>query len=112
MADLLTLAEARTSFAATEPLASAAFVVDPDLAEDKRPYVQVEDAWRLHGEDVAATAPVETWLTVPELDGQRFQLTYQAARQLGSTCRQPQDLQISHPSELHQMIVNWWLARG
>lgn len=112
MADLLTLTEARESFAATEPLASAAFVVDPDLAEDKRPYVTVEDAWRTHGEDIAPTKAVECWLTVPELDGQRFQLTYQAARQLGSTCRQPQDLQVSHPADLHQVIINWWLARG
>lgn len=112
MADLLTLAEARTSFAATEPLAAVAFAVDPEMSDAERPYVQFDDAWRLHGEDVAATAPVEAWLTVPELDGQRFQFTYQAARQLGSTARQPQDLQVSHPAELHQVIINWWLARG
>jgi len=112
MADLLTLAEARASFAATEPLASATFAVDPEMGDAERPYVEFDDEWRLHGEDIAPTLPVEAWLTVPELDGQRFQFTYQAARQLGSTAHQPQALQIAQPAELHQLILNWWLARG
>jgi len=110
MADLLTLPEVRGTLATTEPLAAVSFAT---LAEDGRaaPYATYDDKWRKRPEDAPVTDPVPVWLTVPQL-GQRYQLTFQAAQQLGSTCRIPQDLQVSVPAEYVESLVNWFLRQG
>jgi hypothetical protein len=113
MADLLSLDEAREQFARTEPLAQVTFAT---LGGESRaaPVISYDKGWaKLAGgeEKVTPTRPVGAWLTVPQL-GKTFQLTYQAAQQLGSTCRIPQDYQISVPPDLLAEHVNWWLAEG
>lgn len=108
MADLITLREAREQFAQTEPLAAASFATLAD-SDRKAPYTIYDDKWRYRTEDAPVTEPVPVWLVVPEL-GKTFQLTFQAAQQLGSTCRIPQDLQVSIPSDHVQNLVNWFLA--
>ena len=113
--DLLTLAEVREQFALTEPLASVSFGTDPGWLATERPVAIFGEKWMRgsgpEGEPLQ-TEPVQAWLEVPELNGQRFQLTFQAAQQLGSTCRIPRDLQISIPPEHQQGLVNWFLAEG
>jgi hypothetical protein len=106
---LLSLGEARELFAATEPLAEVTFGT-AQLDGAQPPRVIFDEKWRLH-EDPEPTAPVEAWLEVPA-KGQRYQLTFEAARQLGSVCRQPKNLQVSQPAWLHQQAVNWWLEHG
>jgi hypothetical protein len=115
--DLLTLAEVREQFARTEPLASVSFGVDPEYTVTERPVAIFSEKWVINAARGAddkpiQTEPVQAWLEVPALQGQRFQLTFQAAQQLASTCHQPQTLQLEHPAELHQQVVNWWLAEG
>jgi hypothetical protein len=115
--DLLTLAEAREEFAKTEPLASVSFGTDPEYSATERQVAIFGEKWvasaaRGADDKFIQTEPVQAWLEVPALEGQRFQLTFQAARELGSTCRIPQDLQVSIPSEQQQGLVNWFLAEG
>lgn len=116
MADLIPLAEARERFAETEPLASVSFGTDPGYTDAERPRAIFSEKWMRptspDAEEPLPTQPVPVWLEVPELDGRRFQLTFQAARQLGSTCRIPQDLQISIPADYQAGLVNWFLATG
>jgi hypothetical protein len=112
MADLLTLEEVRTRFAQTEPLAAVSFGTDPGYTVAERPVAIFGEKWMHGADEIEPTAPVPVWLEVPELGGRRFQLTFQAARHLGSTCRIPQDLQISIPADYHQGLVNWFLAEG
>jgi hypothetical protein len=110
MADLLTLEEARNQFAKTEPLQAVSFQTFQE-GERKAPRAIYGEKWRFRAEDADPTEPVPVWLEVPELN-RRFQLTFQAAQQLGSTCRIPQDLQVSIPAEHCQTLVNWFLAEG
>lgn len=113
--DLLTLEEVREQFAKTEPLVSVSFGTDPEYSVTERPVAIFSEKWmRGSGPEGEAlqTEPVQAWLEVPALEGQRFQLTFQAAQQLASTCHQPQTLQLEHPAALHQQVINWWLAEG
>ena len=61
-------------------------------------------------EDQVKTAPVPVWLTLP--DGTRAQLTYQAALQVGSTCRINQRVQEFFPPHIMQDMVRYALREG
>jgi hypothetical protein len=99
---LLTVDDAIERLAVTEPLDSMALVTgDPDID------ITYDKGWF---EDVAPTDPARVWLDVP---GQgQVQLTYQAARQLGSTCRINQRFQEFLPPDLLRDIARWALNYG
>jgi hypothetical protein len=98
---LLTPDQARAQLSATEPLASQPFKLGQAGLN-----VTYEDGW--HNRELTDAAPV--WLEVPDVG--RFQLTRQAAWQLGSTCRVPRDYQQSIPAALMASNANWWLREG
>jgi hypothetical protein len=63
---------------------------------------------RWHAREQHDPAPV--WLNTRE--GSKYQLTSQAAHQLGSECHFPLQLQESLPEDLLAQNVNWWLGEG
>lgn len=118
MADLLTLEEVRERFSQTEPLAAVSFGTDPGYSDAERPRVIFDQKWAhvgtewMTGEDIMPTAPVAAWLEVPELGGKRFQFTFEAAQDLGSTCRVPKQLQLFMQPGTLQEHVNHCLAEA
>jgi hypothetical protein len=101
---MLSVEEARRRLALTEPLDDGTTfwtgTGDPDLG------VVYQKGWF----DGDPTESAAVWLTVPGLG--TFQLTYQAAQQLGSTCRINKRYQVAVPPSLLAEHVNWWLAEG
>jgi hypothetical protein len=101
---MLSVDEARRRLALTEPLDDGTTfwtgTGDPDLS------VAYEKGWF----DGDPTDPAAVWLNVPGLG--QYQLTFQAAQQLGSTCRINQRYQIAVPPSLLAAHVNWWLTEG
>jgi hypothetical protein len=98
---LLTVGEARQRMATTEPLDCVTF------------WTGSLDNRIGYGKDWFESEPTEAstaWLAVPGRG--MFQLTFQAAQQLGSTCRINQKYQIAVPPELLASHVNWWLQEG
>lgn len=101
-AGMLTVAEATERLSVAEPTDNLRFFLgDPgiDITYGKNWY-----------EDQVKTAPVPVWLTLP--DGTRVQLTYQAALQLGSTCRINQRVQEFFPPEIMHDMVLYALREG
>jgi hypothetical protein len=100
-AGMLTLDQARERLASTEPLD------DGTRFWTKDPGTQV-----IYGKgwaEAAMTEPAQAWLY---LAGQEYQLTRQAARELGSTARIPQKLQEFVPNEKLSDLVTWALQEG
>lgn len=98
---MLTVEAARKRLAATEPFDFTTFLTGEPGIE-----VTYGKGWA-EGE---LTAPAPVWLTVP--DGTVYQLTRQAATQIGSTCRVNQKYQEWLPSERLAGNVNWALTEG
>jgi hypothetical protein len=100
-AGMLTVAEARTVLAATEPIEAVTFWTgDPGIE------VTYGKGWYEAGPLEAAPA----WLTVP--DGTVYQLTRQAADQLGSTAKVNKKFQEFLPPALLSAVVTWALREG
>jgi len=100
--NMLTLPQARERLGKTEPMGGVTFA-----AGDTGIRVRYDKGWG----DGELTDPAAAWITVPELD-QAYQMTFQAARQLGSTCRVPEDLQTSWSTEVQQHALTWFLHEG
>ena len=101
-AGMLTVEEAMARLSEAEPEDNLRFFVgDPgiDISYGKNWY-----------ENQVKTGPVPVWLTLP--DGTRVQLTYQAALQLGSTCRVNQRFQEFIPPHQLEGITRWALREG
>lgn len=99
--NMLSMEEARRRLAGTETSGEVTFACgnqDLDVRYDK--------GWG----DGELTDPAAAWLTVP--DAGIYQLTFQAARQLGSTCRIPQELQVDWSTGLQTSAVRWFLREG
>lgn len=100
-AGMLTVEEARERLAPGDQLGSVVFECgDPDLT------IVHEDGWFARG----LTEPAPAWLDVPGAG--TFQLTHQAAKQIGSTARIPQRLQEFLPEAVLGDAVNFALRKG
>jgi hypothetical protein len=108
MDELLSLDTAREAFSQTEPLASVVFWTGVDVDRTEPPVVSFGEKWFLHLNEIE---PAEAWLVVPELNAV-YQLTFEAARQLGSLCHINQAYQQMVPPTLHEDAVRWWLKEG
>jgi hypothetical protein len=98
---MLTVEEALARLAPGDQLGSVVFDCgDPDLT------VAHEDGWFAR----ELTDPAPAWLDVPGAG--TFQLTHQAAKQLGSTARIPQRLQEFLPEAVLDDAVNFALRKG
>lgn len=95
-AGMLTVPEAVARLSDAEPTDNLRFFLgDPGID------ITYGKSWY---ENQVKTGPVPVWLTVP--DGTRVQLTYQAALQLGSTCRINQRVQeFFPPAIMHDMVL-------
>jgi len=102
---LLPLDDVREQLASTEPLSEVAFVAGQSALavfqndQGGQPWYKTE---------LTNAAPV--WLDVP--NGERYQLTHQAAMQLASECHVTRGYQELVPGTLLQDNVNWWLQHG
>jgi hypothetical protein len=100
-AEMLSVDEARERLAPGDQLGSVVFECgDPDLT------IVHQDGWFAR----ELTDPAPAWLDVPGAG--TFQLTYQAARQIGSTARIPQRLQEFLPEAVLDDAVNFALRKG
>lgn len=100
-AGMLTVGEALARLAPGDQLGSVVFDCgDPDLE------IAHDDGWFSAG----LTEPAQAWLDVPEMG--TFQLTHQAAKQIGSTARIPQRLQEFLPESVLDDAVNFALRKG
>jgi hypothetical protein len=100
-AGMLTVGEALARLAPGDQLGSVVFDCgDPDLE------IAHDDGWFSAG----LTEPAQAWLDVPEMG--TFQLTHQAAKQIGSTARIPQRLQEFLPEPVLDDAVNFALRKG
>lgn len=100
-AGMLTVAQARKAFEATEPLGTVTFWTgEPDIE------VTYGKGWGEVEPGEAAAA----WLKLP--GGSCCQLTRQAADMLGSTAKANKKFQLFIPSELLSKIVTWALREG
>lgn len=100
-ASMLTVDELRAQLAASEPLDSVTFWTG-------QPEIQVVYGKGWHETEPAASCPV--WLETT--DHGWFQLTKQAALQLGSTCRVNQRFQEFTPFDILNRHVSWALHEG
>lgn len=99
--EMLTVAQAREQLAATDQLGFTTFWTgEPGLG------VAYGKGWF----DGMSTMPAPAWLTLP--DGTVYQLTHQAAKQLGSTGRANQKYQEFLPPEMLSRQVTWALTEG
>jgi hypothetical protein len=99
---LLTLFEVRQRLAQTEPLGEVVFTAEPGAS------IHYGADWAEAEAHPSDPAPV--WLTTP--DGKVYQLTFESAQQVGSTCRINQRVQVWFPPENVEALVNWALAHG
>jgi hypothetical protein len=96
---LLTVAQAREQLAATDQLGYTTFWTgEPSVAEYAKGWFEG-----------MATAPAPVWLTLAEGS---YQLTHQAAKQLGSTARANRKYQEFLPPEMLSRQVTWALQEG
>lgn len=97
---LLTVAQAREQLAVTDQLGFTTFWTGelPITAEYGKGWFEG-----------MSTAPAPAWLTLAE---GTYQLTHQAAKQLGSTCRANQKYQEFIPPEMLSRQVTWALREG
>lgn len=103
---LLSLDDIREELAATEPLAEVTFTTgDKSLGvafgEDEQ-----GKAWHQR----AGTEPAPAWLRLP--GGEVYQLTAEAAQQLGSRCHMPDGYQALVPGDVLAYDLNYWLHTG
>jgi hypothetical protein len=102
---LLTLDDVRERLARTEPLSDRVF-------EAPQAQVRLEDGWAADGDD---TALVNAWLRITDSapgESEEYQLTRQAALEVGAFCRLPRELQKDAPPDLVQTFVNRMLAEN
>ncbi len=101
---LLTLDDVRERLATTEPLSDRGF-------EAPQAQIRLEDGWAADGDD---TALVNAWLRInePGQPGDEYQLTRQAALEVGAFCRLPRELQKDAPPDLVQVFVNRMLTEN
>lgn len=106
---LLTLEEAREILGTTEPMGEVLFATgkDEEDLDAAAPEVSYGEDWVVPG----VTSPTQAWLELPG-GGQTFQLTFQAAQQVGSLCRINKGQQLFWPPSLLEQAVNWALAKG
>jgi len=95
---MVPMADARARLGGSEPLSGVAFA-----AGDQRVRVRYDKGWA----DGDLTDPASAWIEVP--DKGVYQMTFQAAQQLGSTSRIPQQLQVDWTPELQVRSVHWAL---
>jgi hypothetical protein len=100
-AGMLTVEEALALLAPGDALGEVAFPCG-----DEGLQVEHDPDWFLG----PLTEPAPVWLAVP--DAGRFQLTHQAAKQLGSTARIPQRLQEFLPAGNLSQDVSWAMRKG
>lgn len=98
---MLTVSEARGRLAETEPIDGTTFWTRTEGIE-----VVYGKGWT----EVEMTEAAPVWVTLP--DGQVFQMTRQAARQLGSTAKVNQRYQEFIPPERLSDLVTWALREG
>lgn len=101
---------AREELAKTEPMAGTRFTTGSESTRVTYGTDKNDDGsdrtW--HSREPHEPAPV--WLETRE--GSKYQLTYQAAQQLGSECHLPRQYQESIPEDLLGLNVNYWLRGG
>lgn len=107
---LLTLDQVRERLATTEPIDDVVF--EPTAAE-----LRLDEGWASGEDDTALT---NAWLRIrshqPGGEGpatpQEYQLTKQAALEVGAFCRLPRELQKDAPTDLVQMFANRMMAEA
>ncbi len=98
--NLLTMDQVREQLAQSEPLTQVTF------STGESPSAEFRQGWH----KTELTEPAQVWLRVP--NGERYQLTHQAAQQLASECHINRGYQEMIPATLLQENVNWWLSTG
>jgi hypothetical protein len=99
--EMLTVSAAREQLAVTDKLGFATFWTgEPETS------AEYGKGWF----ETGLNAPAPAWLTLP--DGTVYQLTHQAAKQLGSTARANRKYQEFLPPEMLSEQVTWALTEG
>jgi len=105
-AKLLSVDDIRERLAATEPLGEVAFTTGSKTLGVSFTDDQEGKPWHKR----PGSEPAPAWLTVP--NGELYQLTAEAAQQLGSRCHMPDGYQQLVPSSVLNYDLNYWLGSG